>query len=190
MQVNIVSRNGKVRELREKLGLGRTVFGAKIGCSYQQIQRIEDGTVSVSDEVCRKICSEYGVSEEWLASEGTEKEQPIEDRGEFQRKRMRLAYEESGLTQKEIAEKTHTATSMLGDVLSGKRQLTIRYAKKMEETLDVGADWLLYGDEKAKECPLSDAMISYIKNHPEVRKEIRGRMEADAAVASRNAEGT
>ncbi|MCD8397386.1 MAG: helix-turn-helix transcriptional regulator [Lachnospiraceae bacterium] len=178
MHVKSVPGNCKVRELRENLGLGRTVFGAKIGCSYQQIQRIEDGTVSISDEIIRKICSEYGVSEEWFVGERTETQQ-LEDRGELQRRRMRLAYEESGLTQREFAEKTHTATSMLGDVLAGKRQLTIRYAKKIEEALDVGADWLLYGDEDAKECPLSDEMTSYIKKHPELRKEIREKMEAD-----------
>lgn len=183
-------KGSKIRQLREGLGLRRTVFGAKVGYSYQQIERIEDGIYAVDDELCKKICKEYGVSMEWLTGKEDAEELMLEESEERRRMRMRQAYEESGLPQREFARQTHTSTSMLGDVIAGRKKLTIHYAKKIEENLGIGADWLLYGDEKAKEYPLSDTMIKYMKEHPELRKEIHERMEADAARESGDAAGT
>ncbi|MCD8011775.1 MAG: helix-turn-helix domain-containing protein [Lachnospiraceae bacterium] len=190
IEVKSISKGSKIRYLREELGLGRTVFGAKIGYSYQQIERVEDGINAVSDDLCRKISKEYGVSMEWLTGDEGAGELVLEESEERRRKRMRQAYEESGLSQREFARQTHTSASMLGDVIAGRKKLTIFYAKKIEESLGIGADWLMYGDEKAKEYPLSDAMIRYMKEHPEIRKEIFERMETDAALMSKDAEET
>lgn len=65
---------------------------------------------------------------------------------------------------------------MLKDVLAGRHPMTIQHAKRIEEFLGIGADWLLYGDEDAKECPCGDAMIRYLKKHPDVRREIWEKM--------------
>lgn len=172
MEVKKKPDGSRIRQLRTELGLRRTEFGAKIGYTHQQIMRVEDGQTPVSDELCRRICQEYKVDEKWLSGEEvTVRSNPEED-GRKRRSRLRQVYEESGLTQREFGRKTHTATSMLNDVVSGRRQMTIRYAKKIEETLGVGVDWLLYGDEAAKEYPCEDRMVRYIKAHPELRKQI------------------
>lgn len=176
-----MSGGSKIRQLRESLGLGRTEFGAKIGCTYQQVERVEDGLTPVSEDLLKKISGEYGVNMEWLDGVSEDVEFLPEDGSEQRRKRLRQAYKESGLTQREFGRRTHTATSMLGDVISGRKPLTIRYARKIEETLGVGMDWLLYGDERAKETPCDEVMIKYIKTHPDVRKEIRKRMDAENA---------
>lgn len=170
-----------VRKFREKLGLRRTEFGAKIGYSHEQMQRLEEGRATLNDELCTRICEEYGISEAQLRGKEDGHDVQQEDSAEERRKRMRKVYRESGLTQREFGKKTHTATSMLADVISGRKQLTIRYAKKFEETLGVGSDWLLYGDEKAKEYPLSDEMIRFLKEHPEIRKDIQERMDVGRA---------
>ncbi|MCC8080535.1 MAG: helix-turn-helix transcriptional regulator [Lachnospiraceae bacterium] len=175
----------KIRQLREKLGLRRTEFGARIGCSYLQIERIEDGIIALNDELSEKICREYGVAREWL--EGYLEEEPeLEESDEKRRNRLRTAFEESGLSQREFARQTNTTASMLRDVISGRKKLTIRYAGRIEEAMGIGADWLLYGDEDAKDYPLSDTVIRYMKKHPEIRKDIYRKMEADATMSSKD----
>ncbi|MCD7954819.1 MAG: helix-turn-helix domain-containing protein [Lachnospiraceae bacterium] len=104
IEVKPMSKGSKIRYLREELGLGRTVFGAKIGYSYQQIERVEDGINAVSDDLCRKISKEYGVSMEWLTGDGGAGELVLEESEERRRKRMRQAYEESGLSQRECSQ--------------------------------------------------------------------------------------
>lgn len=175
-----IYQNERIRELRESLGLRRTEFGRKIGYTYQQIDRTEEGLSPVSNEMARRICAEYGVSEEWLSGEAESgMERLREDGREQRRKRLRKAYEDSGLSQREFARRTHSSVSVLKDVLAGRHEMTIQYAKKIEEFLGIGADWLLYGDEDAKECPCGDVMIRYLKKHPEIRREIWEKILAD-----------
>lgn len=170
-------KKDKVRQLREGLGLRRTEFGAKIGYTYQQINRVEGGILPVSEEMADKICSEYGVNRDWLSgkkgAEAPEFEEGSRERG----KRLRKAYEESGYSQREFARRTHTSVALLNDVISGRNQMTIRYARKIEETLGVGADWLLYGDEAAKKYPCSESMIKFLKSNPDVREEVWKKMK-------------
>ncbi|MCD8336908.1 MAG: helix-turn-helix domain-containing protein [Lachnospiraceae bacterium] len=183
-----MSEAGKIRYLRENLGLRRTEFGLKIGCTYRQVERMEEDPASISEELRRKICSEYGVSEEWFLEDSEEPQ--LEENSEMRRKRLKGILEESGMSQREFGKCTHTSAALLNEVLSGKQQLTIKCAKKIEASLGIGADWLLYGDEDAKEYPLSDALIKYMKKHPEIRKEIHERMEADALLDGGEAEDT
>ncbi|MCD7833746.1 MAG: helix-turn-helix domain-containing protein [Lachnospiraceae bacterium] len=186
-EVKNMSNASKIRSLRENLGLRRTEFGLKIGCTYGQVERLEDGLTPLTEELRTKICREYGVNEDWF--DGSSGAPQLEENRDLRRKRLKRILEESGLSQREFGKSTHTSASLLNEILSGKKQLTIKYAKKIEETLGVGADWLLYGDEDAKEYPLSDAVIKYMKKHPEIRKEIYGRMETDEAVMSKDAAG-
>lgn len=175
--VNKVSRY-RIQQLRENLGLRRTEFGAKLGYSYEQIQRMEDGLIAVTDDLCEKICEEYKVSMAWLQEKDV-CEEPCKNEEQRRAQRFRQAYMESGITYRDLAKRSHTAVSMLSDVMSGRKSLTMKYAKKLEETLGVSADWLLYGDEESKEYPLTDAMMKYIKTHPEIRKEIKQRMDEE-----------
>lgn len=174
-KINVISGE-KVRQLRESLGLRRAEFGAKIGYSSEKIQRVEDGLASANDELCKKICEEYKISMEWFLQDEVDTGKLRENEEELRRTRLRQAYMDSGLTHREIAKRSHTSLPMLSEVMSGKKPLTINYAKKIEEPLGVGADWLLYGDEEAKEYPVTETMMKYIKTHPEARKKIKEMM--------------
>lgn len=54
----------------------------------------------------------------------------------------------------------------------GKSSITEATAKLIEKEYGVGLDWLYYGDEKARDYPIDDEMLKYLKAHPELRKEI------------------
>lgn len=56
----------RIKELRKTLDLSLEEFGAKIGVTKQTISRLERGVNSVTEQMFKSICREFGVSEEWL----------------------------------------------------------------------------------------------------------------------------
>lgn len=56
----------RVNWLRKELGLTLEKFGEKLGVTKTAISNIEKGIRSLTDQMTRSICREYGVREEWL----------------------------------------------------------------------------------------------------------------------------
>ena len=71
---------------------------------------------------------------------------------------------------------SHTHLFMLE---SGNTQMTETRANDIAEKLHVGVDWLLYGEERAKECPIDTEMVDWLKDHPEKRIIIKKWMEEE-----------
>lgn len=60
----------RLKELRGTLHLTLEKFGERLGVTKSAISRIENGTIALTDQMCRSICREFGVNESWLR-EGT-----------------------------------------------------------------------------------------------------------------------
>ncbi len=58
--------NERVKELRKFLGLSGEKFGERIRVAKSTISNIENGNRSVTEQQIKLICTEFGVSEEWL----------------------------------------------------------------------------------------------------------------------------
>ncbi len=58
--------NERIRELRKHLGLTLDKFGERLGVTKTAISRLEKGERSVTDQMVRAICREFGVREKWL----------------------------------------------------------------------------------------------------------------------------
>ena len=58
--------NTRIKELRKRVGLSQSAFGAPIGASRDQINNVENGRAAITDMMVLAICKEYGVSEVWL----------------------------------------------------------------------------------------------------------------------------
>lgn len=58
--------NERLKELRLRLGLSQTDFGAKIFISQYQISLIEKGKRNLTDRSINAICKEFDVNESWL----------------------------------------------------------------------------------------------------------------------------
>lgn len=66
-----ISERGKhvytrVKQIREKLKLNQAEFAKKIGLSQSTLAMIEVNKRTFSDKHIKLICSEFGVSENWL----------------------------------------------------------------------------------------------------------------------------
>ena len=58
--------NERVKEIRKAKSLTQEEFGEKIGVSRSAVTNIEKGNRSVTDQMFRSICREFGVQEAWL----------------------------------------------------------------------------------------------------------------------------
>lgn len=58
--------NERIKEARLSTGLSQIKFGAKIGISSSGMSKLESGENNPSDQTIKLICSEFGISREWL----------------------------------------------------------------------------------------------------------------------------
>lgn len=56
----------RIRELRKKLGMNQTEFGARIGLKQTTIAGYENGSRNPLDSIIISICREFNVNENWL----------------------------------------------------------------------------------------------------------------------------
>ena len=56
----------RVREVRKTLNLTLEKFGEKVGVTKQTVSRIENGVNNLTDQMCKSICREFNINEEWL----------------------------------------------------------------------------------------------------------------------------
>ena len=58
--------NERIKIIRNKLNLTLDKFGQRIGVTRAAISNIETGNRKVTEQMCRSICREFNVREEWL----------------------------------------------------------------------------------------------------------------------------
>lgn len=59
--------NGRIKELRKKLGLTLEKFGERLGVKKAAVSKWENGD-NITDQMFKSICREFNVNEEWLRS--------------------------------------------------------------------------------------------------------------------------
>ncbi|MCI7130374.1 MAG: helix-turn-helix domain-containing protein [Lachnospiraceae bacterium] len=64
-----MTQGERVKEVRKTLGLTLERFGEKIGVKKSAVSKIEHGQCALTDQMCKSICREYNVNEEWLVNE-------------------------------------------------------------------------------------------------------------------------
>lgn len=143
--------------------------------------RIEAGKVVLSDEFLLKVCGTFHVNPSFFTGEidideavrvvsPEEKKKQVGNR----LKQMRI---EKGLTLKELSDLVGLSDSQLCLIENGTSTLTEKRAVILGEALEVGIEWLLYGDEEKKYFPVNGKMIEWLKTHPEERERIWKMME-------------
>lgn len=61
-----MSEKDRVRKLRKKLKLTMENFAKPLGVGKTAISKLENGERSLTDQMAKSICREYGVNEKWL----------------------------------------------------------------------------------------------------------------------------
>ena len=63
-----MTENERVRELRKSLNLTLEKFGERLGVKKNAISAIENGRNSLTDQMTKSICREFGVDYIWLTT--------------------------------------------------------------------------------------------------------------------------
>ena len=173
--------NKKIVELRNKLGLSRASFAKALDISPSQMARIEAGKVVLSDEFLKKICSTFHVNPAFFTGEMDidEAVKVVSPEEEMKQvgKRLKQARLEKGLTLKELSDLAGPSDSQLCLIENGTNNLTENRAEDIAEALEVGVEWLLYGEERNKHFPADRKMMEWLKDNPDVREQIWKMME-------------
>ena len=99
---------------------------------------------------------------------------------QYRVERIRDMMNERGIkTNKELSLLSGISTTRLSDIMTEKNKLTEDKARKI--ALEVGIDWILYGDQKKKYFPVNGKMIEWLKTHPEERERIWEKMKIKKA---------
>lgn len=163
-------------ELRKMLGMTANKMASLCQYSGAHIIAIEKGEDAPSMEMIDCICDLFHVNKEWLTL-GTG-EMFTDEEGLHRREhqivnvpiRLKSLREREGKNYKQFAQFVGCNTETYRAAELGMRTITLRQAKKIADACNVGIDWLMYGEETAKEYPLNDRMLEYLQKYPEIRK--------------------
>ena len=61
-----MTENERIKQVRKSMNLTLEAFGQRIGVTRAAISNIENGVRSVTEQMRRSVCREFGVSEDWL----------------------------------------------------------------------------------------------------------------------------
>lgn len=173
-----------IKELRQYLGLSLRAFGKPLGYSGTQISRFEQNISAPSSRLIEKICEVYDVDQGYFNGdvELTDAIRKIskEENNRIVGNRLRLSRCEKGLSMRELSLQAGVSDSQICLIENGENSLTERTAEKLAGALEVGADWLLTGDERKRWYPVDGKMTAWLWEHPEVREELWKRMDENA----------
>ena len=172
--------NEKIKELRKLLNLSLVAFSKPLGCSPTHIKRMEVGTVIPGEEFISKLCEVYHISPAYFDGTVSIEELDIKDQEEEKKeigKRLKQARKEKGMTLKELSLLASITDAQLSLTENGHYRLKENRAEDIAEALEVGVEWLLYGEERNKHFPADRKMMEWLKDHPDVREQIWKMME-------------
>lgn len=61
-----MTENERIKAVRSEIKITMEEFGQRLGVTRATVSRLESGKITVSSQVRRAICREFGVSENWL----------------------------------------------------------------------------------------------------------------------------
>lgn len=163
-----------LKYLREYLHLSQTAFAKPLELSPTHISRLEKGISAVTDPIINKVCATFSVSKEYFYDN-----MPLSDAIQERKEpgfRLKFAREEKGWTQTELAEQSGVYASIISRVEAGAK-LTEKQGIKLAEALEVGADWLMNGNEAHKHWPVDQALINWLWENEGIREELWEKMK-------------
>ena len=169
--------------IRNHFSLSQARFAQSINRTSGYISNVETGRSGVSEETIKTICSTYGVNESWLRNGSGSMFPPGEEIGKADKSmagvRIKQIRKRENLTQNQFAERIGFSKIHIHNVEAGKVIPSNEFLKRVSTSFSVSYTWLLTGEgemEQPQSNRLDDQLISWITAHPEVVRELRGRM--------------
>ena len=169
----------RFRQIREYYGLSQAQFAQKIKMSPGYISNVETGRCNISVKTINVICEVFPINEDWLTNgEGkmfTEEseEHPVDKNGiAYRVKTVRI---QTGLTQEEFGKRIGYSKMQIHAVEKGKVTPSNQFLEKIVREFKLNNDWMFrgVGSMEPKESGVDEQLINWLKEHPEVVRELR-----------------
>lgn len=176
-----MSISDRFKKIRKHFGLSQAQFAERIRKSPGFISNVETDRSEISPSTIQDICSVFGINESWLVSgtgemfpEGGEVGEADKDNAGA---RIKLIRKGASLTQEQFAAKIGYSKMQIHSVESGKTVPSNEFLKCVASAFDVNYEWLLTGVGKmeAESAVLDDSLIEWLRQNPEVIRELRSR---------------
>lgn len=151
----------RLRLLRERLGISLSQFAAQVGISPSYLSEIERGNVYPAVDTVKKLAEALRVPLSSLWAQG-----------ETLGQKLRLAREEQGLTQAELAQAAGVSAGLIGQIEQGKVQPSLKTLEKLGAVLgispcyfiadDVGVEEILHQMSPEVRCLLTDPKVQSV----------------------------
>ncbi len=172
----------RIKQLRKHFGLSQAEFAQRINKSPGLISVVEGGKCNISDNTLREICDSFGVRKEWLVNGKGNMFQRGKEKNVVDREgiglRVREVRKDMGMTQDQFATFVGCSIMQIHFVEVSKVIPTNGFLRKLATTCKVRYEWLTTGKGKkavSGEELVDDRLIEWLKAHPEVVEELRGR---------------
>ncbi len=186
-----VTRNLNVVKKRLNLSLRR--IASATNKSFSTIGFYFRGVKNPTEDWIDIFCSVYCVDKDWLITgdgdpvfTGEPNKSVLVRSSEGVGARIREVRENAGLSQREFGEKIGMTSQGVFYLEKNKTAPTSFSVARIEDEFDVGADWLMYGDNGKKNFPVSKKLIDWLWKNEDERKRLWERMTGHEIINSLN----
>lgn len=169
----------RFKAIRKHFALTQEQFAKRINKTSSFVSTVETGRCGLSPATFDTICRVFGVNEEWLRS-GTG-EMLVSPMAAVDKStignRMKDVRKKAGLTQQEFADKIGFHKNQVYNVEVGKSIPSDDYISSVATIFQVSVSWLKTGEGKmsAATPEVDDRLLEWLKNNPDVIRELRMR---------------
>ncbi|MBQ8093098.1 MAG: helix-turn-helix domain-containing protein [Clostridia bacterium] len=126
----------RLRQERKRIGKTQKELALELDISAAYISLIETGQQQISEPIALKMQSKYGTNPRWLL---------YGEMGRGEKGRLRIARDQMGMKQKDMAAELGISAMYLGMMERGEQPISVPVALKMEKLYGFSARWILYG---------------------------------------------
>lgn len=167
----------RIKQIRVHFGLFQAQLAQRINRTPGLISLVETGKCALSPETVKDICAVLPISEEWLLTGHGEMTSaaPV-DKGSV-KERIKQVRKDKGLTQEEFASSLGCSTLQISFLETERTNYSDKIVSKITSVFGVSREWLLTGVGEMYSPPeeLDEELITWLKEHPEVIRELKER---------------
>ena len=131
----------RLKEARARIGISQKDLAKALDLSPAYLSLIETERQPISEPIAIKMRDLYGIDTRWLLY-------GIAPKGE--KSRLRIARDELGLRQKDLAKELGISAQYLGMMERGDQPLSEPVAMRMQALFGYSAEWILFGKGQRK----------------------------------------
>ena len=167
----------RFKAIRKHFALTQEQFAKKINKTSSFVSTVETGRCGLSSATVDTVCIVFDVNEEWLRT-GTGdmfvSSVPAVDKNSIGG-RMKDVRRKAGLTQAEFGEQIGYHKNQVYNVETGKSIPSDDYISSVALKCKVSVSWLKTGEgEMSADTPeIDDRLLEWLKNNPDVIRELR-----------------